>query len=194
MYQNFNIHVNKLTCNESGMLFATWNLKDGDIVWAKPRQIVVGFSCRHLRAKAELSMPIWAPWEHLCKVIVRISAPSSTATNLLHLIRAMIPYRTCAWSFDSQIITSIVAAIDLGATYRRHLRRSCDLILGSCLHRTSFRAVASCVYILITWFGRVTPLLILIIWLLVLDVIAAWPTTAMGFITLATWIGLLHCL
>ena len=153
-------------------------------------------------------MPIWAPGKHLRKVIVRVSAPTTStyaATSLLlQLIGAMIANRTGTRALDPQIIASIVTAIgpshncgDLGATYRGHLW--CNLILRSSLHRTSFGAVAPCIYVVLiaAWFAWVTSLLLLVILMVVLlvlhDFLAAWPSTAMGFIACATWVGLLHC-
>ena len=57
-----------LTCDEGGMLFSTWNLKNGNIVGAESRQVVKCFTCRHLRAETKLAISVRTPREDLSEV------------------------------------------------------------------------------------------------------------------------------
>lgn len=66
--QFFSLIVSRsLTRDERGMFLAAADLEDGDVVRAEARQVVQGLARRHLRAEAELPVPIGAPREDLSK-------------------------------------------------------------------------------------------------------------------------------
>lgn len=163
------------------MLFATWNLKDGDIVWTKTRKVVQRFSGWHLRTKTQLTMPVRTPRENFSEVWRRFECRLPVLLAVMSLLET---FWTLTWLY-SQAVTAIFLVYVLGGL---------SLIVVAV---RSWPRVRSLIGTFVRWRASTSSLMIWIIWVSVVlhdGLFFAARSARATSLRVTSNICLLHCL